>query len=185
VTPAYTLPLYNFLLAAFSRDELGRVIRWNFADLHPQWPEGKSQAACAEWVVASVTIDRVPGLLDLLTGERPRRKVEIDAIRALLVVPAPTAPTQADLPRGWYEGAKDSGGKQRAHAGIYELVVMPNPLGSGWLWEVRDWTGGMRTFIPYTHPVADAVEARKGAIAALRKDLDETVARLNLIGDAS
>ena len=79
------MALYQFLLAAFSPDEIKRALRstsWGARVVqNVRSPASPSQVAAD--VVAYVQQDeRVPNLLDLLRRERPRRVAEINAIES-------------------------------------------------------------------------------------------------------
>lgn len=80
--------LFRFLLAAFSVDELGRLLRWNYpAETNGLLPVGPVTPAV--YFSAAVTAINIggcvgPRLFDLLRRERPRRKDEIDALEAMV-----------------------------------------------------------------------------------------------------
>lgn len=73
--------LYEFILSAFSKEELSRILRWNYPALHRQFPDRESVAGVAEWVVSVMDASNIHGFLDVLYKERPRRKTDIDALR--------------------------------------------------------------------------------------------------------
>ncbi len=78
--------LINLLLSLFSSDELRRLLRFSFPDSLSNSLPGPSQAPIT---VASAAVEAIQqhGLLDELwprmIAERPRRKPEIEAVRAL------------------------------------------------------------------------------------------------------
>lgn len=75
--------LHNFLLSAFSVDELRRLIRWNYPDLSGELPEGPVAPAAFTAAVVELLHRRGeigPRLYGLLRNERPRRAAEIEAL---------------------------------------------------------------------------------------------------------
>lgn len=79
-----THELYAFLLRAFSVDELGRFLRWNYPDVLLELSPGAPPAHYVQQVVDCLErMNAIKGpLFDMLTRERPRRREEIDRLRA-------------------------------------------------------------------------------------------------------